>query len=45
MLAVVSPYSVGGLGKDIVVDEFEVWLCSCRSLDSKDDAVCFAYSE
>ena len=39
-------FSTGGLGKLLVVDEFEVWLCTTlSSCGGADGAVCFTFSE
>jgi len=44
--AVASAVSTGGLGKALVVDEFETWLCSTlSSCGSVGGAVCFTFSE
>ena len=44
--AVAGAVSTGGLGKALVVDEFEAWLCSTlSSCGGAGGAVCFTFSE
>ena len=39
-------YETGGLGKMMVVDKWEVWLCDKQSpCKSADEVICYTYSE